>query len=417
MRLLSTPWPRTMTWAVLPALLAALAFVAASCGGEDQSATPAEAPAEEVQAPTGEPIKVMTISPVEYNGPSYQAIFTTAEVYAQWINDRGGINGRPLEVITCDERGDPNQAANCARQAVSEQVVAVVGSFSLVGDSIVPILEEAKIAWFGLISANTALELTSPISFPLGPGVAILAGEAVKAAEVCDRPGLVTIDIPSLPFIVQMIESGLASGGKKLVKTVTVPAAVGGDVSPQVADATTGTDCILGVLSRQNYDQWLPALRQAGATQRILTIDITAEQIAAFPEVMEDAIIVHQTPHPSSPVWADYVEALETYNAPEDEYFSLSGQGSWAGFVAFTKIAEKLETVDNETFLAEANRTTALDTGGLYPTLDLSKEWTGMEGFNRLFNRWVTYRIARDGEIQPLDDEFSDMTNVLTGDS
>src|SRR5262245_23053482 len=42
---------------------------------------------------SGPPIKVMTISPVQYNGPSFKNILEAARVYGSWINAHGGING------------------------------------------------------------------------------------------------------------------------------------------------------------------------------------------------------------------------------------------------------------------------------------------------------------------------------------
>ena len=129
--------------------------------------------------PTGEPIKVMVEAPVNTQLPPYPNIPGAAEVYEQYINDKGGIKGRPLEVIICDDKGDPNEGANCARQAVEEKVVAVVGSFTFDASRIIPILEEDKIAWFGGCCPLVAQEFTSPISFVLG---SLLPGRAPASA-------------------------------------------------------------------------------------------------------------------------------------------------------------------------------------------------------------------------------------------
>ncbi|MPY94430.1 MAG: ABC transporter substrate-binding protein [Acidimicrobiia bacterium] len=115
--------------------VAALCLVAVSCGGDDSddeatADTGATATTSGAAAPTGEPIKVMTMAPVNTDVPPYPNIPAAAEVYEQWINDQGGINGRPLEVTTCDTRGDVNEGAACARRAVEEGMVAVVGSFT-----------------------------------------------------------------------------------------------------------------------------------------------------------------------------------------------------------------------------------------------------------------------------------------------
>ena len=149
---------RRREWRTLAALLAVFALIAAACGGDDgeddgASATePAPETTEAVApettqapvdaAPSGEPIKVMTVTTLNAAGPTYHNIANTANAYADYINARGGIGGRPLEVTVCDEMFDPAVAAACAREAVEESVVAVVGSFTFFAESIVPVIAE-----------------------------------------------------------------------------------------------------------------------------------------------------------------------------------------------------------------------------------------------------------------------------------
>ena len=136
-------------------------------------------------APEGEPIKVMVTAPVDTQLPPYPNIPGAAEVYEQYINANGGVAGRPLEVITCDNKGEPNEGANCARQAVEEGVVAVVGSFTFDASRIIPVLEEANIAWFGACCPLVAQEFTSEISYVLG---SLAAGHG-RRPRVEDGPG------------------------------------------------------------------------------------------------------------------------------------------------------------------------------------------------------------------------------------
>src|SRR5262245_10570760 len=88
-------------------VLAAFGLIASACGSDDggDSAssdtaatetgdTAAAAPSGE--APTGDPIKVMTVTTLNAAGPTYENIANTANAYADYINARGGIAGRPL---------------------------------------------------------------------------------------------------------------------------------------------------------------------------------------------------------------------------------------------------------------------------------------------------------------------------------
>lgn len=76
---------------------------------------------------TGEPIKVAAISSMLYfpeASPAAQAVFDD-------YNTAGGFNGRPIELAVFDDKGDPAAAATAARDALSSDAVALVGSSSM----------------------------------------------------------------------------------------------------------------------------------------------------------------------------------------------------------------------------------------------------------------------------------------------
>ena len=170
-----------------------------ACGSSDSADEPAEeATTEEAateesadEAPTGDPIKVMTVTTLNANGPTYENIKIAAEIAADHINSNGGINGRPLEVIVCDEQFDPAIAATCARDAVEEGVVSVVGSFTYFAEAIVPVIAESDITWFGACCPISPSELTSPHSFNIGNQPMYAVGMVRQAVEDgCGRPSL-----------------------------------------------------------------------------------------------------------------------------------------------------------------------------------------------------------------------------------
>ena len=152
--------------------------------------------------PSGTPIKVMTEAPVDSPLVSYPNIPGAAKVYAQWINAHGGIAGHPLQVITCDDRADAAEAASCARKAAAAGVVANVGSFTLDASRAIPILEKAKIAWFGVCCTLVAQETSSKISFPMGCLLCFPPAAAIKMVDDgCKHIVEVYGDLPSTPFL------------------------------------------------------------------------------------------------------------------------------------------------------------------------------------------------------------------------
>ena len=118
-------------------------------------------------------------------------------------------------MITCDDQGDPNVGAKCARQAVDEGVIAVVGSFVFDASRIIPVLEENNIPWFGACCPLVEQEFSSPISFPLG---SLLPGQGAgigwkMAQDGCENPVNVVLDIPAGDVAYPAIKNAYEVGG------------------------------------------------------------------------------------------------------------------------------------------------------------------------------------------------------------
>lgn len=361
----------------------------------------------------------MTIAAVDYNGPTYPNIMEAAVVYGKYINAHGGINGHPLEVTTCDEKGDPNVLAACGRTAVADHDVAVVGSFTLNGNSIVPILQAANIPWFGLCCAVTTDEYNSPDSFPLGSGEAYTLGGGLEAWRLgCRKIALVALQ-GFQTETEQVVNDGLKAVGGHLAKVVTIPVTAQ-DYSPEVAEATTGTDCIFADISDTNWFSFLPAFQQSGATQRLFGVqgNLDDKVIKAFPQATQNAVAICVYPDLTSAPFATFDAALKTYNAPTSlDYNSLAGLGTWAAYVAFTNIVKTMTgPITGPTFLAAASKASAVSTGGETPTVNFTQEFTGLKGFPRLFNRSITFEIAKAGKFVPLtNNQFEDVTAAFEG--
>jgi branched-chain amino acid transport system substrate-binding protein len=376
-----------------------------------------------VPEPSGDPIKIMVTAPVDTQLPPYPNIPGAAEVYEQWINDNGGVAGRPLEIITCDNKGDPNEGANCARIAVEEEVVAVVGSFTFDASRIIPVLEEANIAWFGACCPLVAQEFTSSISYALGsllPGMG--AGLGWKMAQDgCENPVNVVIDIPAGDIAYPALQAAYEAGGGEpgVWRIVKIPA-VPQDYSAQVAEATEGSDCIAGGIADSNWAAFLPAMAAAGADQRLYGLqgNLNGKIVEEFPELTATAVVSGSYPNIAASAWDEYRAALEEYEAPDLDWNSLAGLGTWAALTAFTAIVEDMSgDVDNNTFIEAANATTALDTGGMIGELDLTAAYTGFGGgFPRIFNRTVFFDVVEDGQLVPLDEVAYDMTGPIEGE-
>ena len=134
---------------VLAVLLASMAVFALACSTEEPTATPVpstatavpstatsvpptQEPAEEAMEPTGEPIKIGTLidttGDLAVFGPP---IVLATDLAALLINEAGGIDGRPIEMVHRDSGTSPQIATDAASALVNvDGVEAIVGSLS-----------------------------------------------------------------------------------------------------------------------------------------------------------------------------------------------------------------------------------------------------------------------------------------------
>jgi branched-chain amino acid transport system substrate-binding protein len=77
-------------------------------------------------------IRIGLAAPISGTQAQYgQAFKNGAELAAKQINDAGGIDGKRVEIVVEDDKGDPNEAVNVANKFVSDKSIsAVVGHFN-----------------------------------------------------------------------------------------------------------------------------------------------------------------------------------------------------------------------------------------------------------------------------------------------
>src|ERR1700761_1560459 len=430
-------------WAFLLAILALLAcgLVLAACGGggsssSSETTTQEEEPAGEEETDTteekessggaaeseasGEPIVTMTYTDVNTEGPQYKNIEETERVYQEWINSHGGIAGRPLEGKFCDAHGTPTAAAACAREAVADKAVAVVGNFTFTGDAVVPILEKSHTALFGNCCAISPLELTSPISFPMGNQPLYGVGLVHKAVQDgCKK--IKGVIIEGAEAFEPLMETAAEVEGVKIEKFIQLPGTAQ-DYSAQVAEATSGgTDCLVMIVSETPYIAWMPAFAQSGseATMYGPQGNFNENAVKGFESVVEGDQVGGMYPDISTAAWSEYREALEKYEADSaQDYNSLGGMGTWAAYEGFKQVVETMKgEINNETFL-KAAETAKINLPGMVPPENFAKNWGktgGPEGFERINNRCVVFSEFKEGKLVPASTEFEDVSEIAGG--
>ncbi len=377
----------------------------ATAGDTEPPAT--EPPATSAE-PTGPPIKLMAI--FEAGGASATPeIAEGVQAAAAAINRDGGVAGRPIEVLECDAGNDPNQAAECGRQAVAEGVVAVVSALSTNAGEYLPILAENKIPAVGNVPAAAA-DFISEASFPIYGGLpSASAGLAAGlAAQGATAVSVARVDLAAAAAIPAFAGAALATQGLAVVNDVAVPAGAP-DMAAYVASAMQGgTDGVVVGLFGQDATNFIIQLRQ---TDPEVHIAATATDFAAVIEAVGDAadgIVITEF----FSLEGDAVDQFEA-DMQEAGYDEFSGfrRNAYASVKVVAEVAAGLADVTAAELWAALPAVEGLDIG-LMPPLQFTTG--GFGGIPRLFNVCTQYAALDGGESVVFSDGF---VNPFTGEA
>lgn len=387
--------------------MAAGATVALSAGmwgcGSDGDNAGTTVAADEGKA-TGAPIVIGTSGPYSSNVIALPEARDAVQAAAESINAKGGINGRPLRIVPCDDHLDPNQAAACGRKFASdEEMVAVAGSASVQGDFFEPALEKAELADVGGYPV-AAPSLKSPVSFPLQGGTYIqYAGTAkVIADRKYKRPVVLYHDIPTIKMVLQAIDTTLGEAGIEVAGKIAIPPTAT-DMSAAVAKARTyDPDVVLLAFPEPQISQAIQTEHQTGNKLPLITGagDLSTEALEKLGPAADGVTSVASLP----PQDAEGVPALESFAADMDKYApdaerTAISLNSWAAVQMLAHVLEGLDTIDRASVLKAMNGLSDYDSDGLTLPIDFTAKPAVAE-LPRLFNTGATVTEIADGKQQ-----------------
>ncbi|MGW2044988.1 ABC transporter substrate-binding protein [Streptomyces sp. NPDC001858] len=389
-----------------------------------------------------DPIVVMTWAPEGTSATNKPGMPAFALAYARWINAEGGLGGRKLKVLTCNARNDTVSTAKCARRAVKEGAVAVIGSYSQHSDAFFPYLEGAGIPYIGGYGVTND-EFTSPLSYPVNGGQpSLLAGLGKELAATCGAVSLVRPDTIAGDALPPMLDAGLTAGGHAKSKDLLAPedateysaqaksalqSATGGgskgEGSNTEADGKKG--CVVTALgdrtstfmdsfrrTREDY----PGVRTATVLGSVDQTVINASGATSGP--FEGAYVTGWYPVTSDAAWAPMKKVISE-KAFSDTRIDPSDTGVQTTWIAYTVFRQAVESLEGDEVTTASVRGTLdhglkVTTGGLTPTL----RWQFTDrlasiGFPRLVNADVTLQTVRKGVLAPAKKGFADMTQTM----
>ncbi len=388
-----------------------------------------------------EPITVMTWAPQGTDATNMPGMPAMAEAYARWVNASGGVNGRRLEVLTCNDHNDPVSAAHCAERAVQEGAVAVVGSYSQHGRAFMSPLEGAGIPYLGGYGL-TEDEFNSPLSYPVNGGLpALAAGNGRQlAAGGCTDVTLVRPDTIAGDQLPPLLDAGLRDGGGEAAVPATDvlapedatsyrPAARRALDRAEAATAAGGEACVSAVLGGRT-DTFFDSFRRLAPEDAGIT---TASVLGSIRQTLVDSTGGANSPlegtyatgwYPAAddPRW-DPMKKVVREHAFGDNRIDTDDTGVKTTWIAYTVLRAALQEIDPDTPITSRSLREVLDegpaisTGGLTPKLRWHfEDLLAAADFPRIVNTRVTYQRVRDGRLEAVNKGFVNVEKSLESD-
>jgi ABC-type branched-subunit amino acid transport system substrate-binding protein len=376
----------------LVALAAALtALTAAACSSNSSGNASGQGTANSTAGSTakGSPLKLVAV--IEDFGEQND-LQAGADIAIKAINASGGVEGHPLQLVTCHHQsGDYNPAGNCLSKALQDPAVVAAVSFSTTASPVTtPMLNKAKIACLGCAMFGTA-DFTAPSFFADWPGFfedsmlvpmaynltgakviafpydAATAASSVQLAEVAKPPAVKIVPVPINPTQVDLSSTAAAMIAAK--PTAILGAAQLPLLTKLLAAAKSQGSNLPLVTSALPFGPTNTRSTLAGFTGDVYLLSDVNRSSAGFAQFTSDL-------QKYDPTAAASDEVVNTWMQIKLE-FAKDVVGSLPSGTAITR----------SSVFAAANKLQAVNTDGLTPTLNWTKPTNYLGGkVTRAFN-------------------------------
>lgn len=393
------------------AVLLGVALVAGACADDSDDAGDGGGEEPSTADLTGPPVPLMVL--VDGGGGAafeFPNVFDAAQVAVDAIHADGGIDGSPIEMLTCETEGNPNKAGECAREAVDAGVTAVVGAFTTFGDNYMPVLEEAgipSVAPFAISFPEFASELSFPV---IGGAPATTAGMGAQLADAgFETINVSYLDIEQGALAATLVGEGLAPRGLEVASETPVPQGTG-DFGPQLSAAQSGgTDGIVVALASDDADRYVQQAAQAGVEPQLAltSASLSPDAVETLGSAAEGLFVTSNfkpttMDDPGVERFLDEVERFDPDLEIDDPAIN-----AWAGMHLVADVLAGSTDFSPATLVEALNGAADIDLGVIPPiSFDVAPEPLFGGAITRLFNQSVLYATVEEGEIVAETGEF-----------
>jgi hypothetical protein len=333
---------------------------------------------------------------------------------ARYLNAHGGLgpNHDKVNMIACNDFFNVNDAVTCARQAVSDHVVAMIG-FSEYDQAFLPLINAAHIVRTG--GDMDPGDNSSPQTFVEIAGTFLAWGPIYLAASQCHRVAWLynsAVTGPLTPAERAFYDSAFAAAGNPngLATIVNVPTTT--DMTPYLVQAENAhPDCIYADLFTSGLEQLIHAETAQGVMGKY---QVYTDEPGTLPStfVAQNAaqtqgwktMSFYQIPSQNK-AWAAYVARMESYHDLGSFTQDLTNTAEQQAEVSWWTIVNAAKTIKGA--ITGASLTSALDsscnlsTNGLTPNVDFCHTLS-YQNIQRQFYEYMTEQVVQNGKIEPL---------------
>ncbi|MBL7502243.1 ABC transporter substrate-binding protein [Frankia sp. CNm7] len=270
-------WRRTAAVAAV----AALALVGTACGGGDEpSPEPTGAADTSLLGPrqpaSGTPIKVGLLSDGQSAAIDNKIQVDAGQALTKFLNEyRGGLGGRPIDLVSCESHADPGLAADCASKLIQADVqVVVLGEATALRDAWQP-LHDAGIPIFVYGTTETAALLDRESTFVMVSQIAAFIDQPITVARENNlkKVTAVVIDVPTATSFLQSVGKQMYADLGMEVEQVAIPPGTA-DMTPQMAKIAAGGPTSVHIVGNDSFCiAALKGLRDVNFTGPISTLN------------------------------------------------------------------------------------------------------------------------------------------------
>ncbi|WP_165818275.1 ABC transporter substrate-binding protein [Frankia canadensis] len=349
------------------------------------------------------------IIPTVSTPPTFPYGVSAVKAAAAAVNAKGGINGKQIEIKVCNENNNPNDAVKCARQAVANHSVAVVGSFSTSGHQITQTLSKAGIPLVGFNPITPAdYACATCYGFDAGSTLAFAGLPGALRASGAKTVTTLSLDLASAAANVAAVEQAAKAAGLRTAAVVKV-GATSTDLAPAVqAVVQSRADAAVSVLPAEQTLAFIKAADQARAPFTFGVVDGQIQSVLSQIHGSQDDHLLVVGAYPPLDATARYpglkqfAAELDAQGRTGDKDAATRDSSSvraWLSVHAVAQVAAGITGDITSTSLNDAFKTAKnIDLYGIQPAWTPSAKGH-VPGFERVSNARVFFMRLSDGKF------------------